>query len=139
MPAESTLAMPAPEMRKAPKNPRRPTGACSTTIVAAPPISPPTNRPCSMRMRISRIGAAAPIAASDGIRPIAAVDRPIPITVTSSVTLRPSRSPIAPNTSPPSGRNRKPTAKLAKEDSCATNSESPEKKTCGNTVAAARP
>ena len=80
-----------------------------------------------------------PIEASEGMRPIAAVDRPMPITVTSSVTLRPSRSPIAPNTIPPRGRKRKPTAKLPKEASWATSGESPEKKTWGNTAAAARP
>jgi hypothetical protein len=45
----------------APKNPRRPTGACSTDISAAPPHSPPAEKPCRTRRRTSRAGAAMPI------------------------------------------------------------------------------
>ena len=46
-----------------PKKPRRSIGACSTAMSAAPPHSPPAEKPCRMRSRISRIGAAMPIAA----------------------------------------------------------------------------
>ena len=42
---------------------RRPGGACSTAIRAAPPHSPPADRPCSSRSATSRIGAATPIVA----------------------------------------------------------------------------
>ena len=46
---------------KAPKNPRLLVGACSTDISAAPPHSPPAEKPCRTRSRISRIGASTPI------------------------------------------------------------------------------
>ena len=46
-----------------PKNPRRPGGACSTAMSAAPPHSPPAERPCSRRSTSSRIGAATPMLA----------------------------------------------------------------------------
>ncbi|MCY1179792.1 hypothetical protein D9M73_202070 [compost metagenome] len=42
---------------------RRPFGACSPAISTAPPHSPPTAMPWTMRNRISSTGAAAPICA----------------------------------------------------------------------------
>ncbi|MDQ0894902.1 hypothetical protein QFZ26_002457 [Agromyces ramosus] len=77
----------------APKKPRRFVGACSTAMSAAPPHSPPAEKPCRMRSRISRIGAAMPICAYVGSRPMSEVDRPMSMSVKTSIFLRPSRSP----------------------------------------------
>ena len=44
-----------------PNRPRLPWGACSTDSSAAPPHSPPADRPCSSRSATSRIGAHTPI------------------------------------------------------------------------------
>ena len=41
----------------APNGPRLSAGACSTAMRTAPPHSPPAETPCTMRSRISRIGA----------------------------------------------------------------------------------
>ena len=46
-----------------PISPRRPAGACSTRNAAAPPHSPPVEKPCSMRQINSRIGPSRPIEA----------------------------------------------------------------------------
>ena len=46
---------------------------CSAAISTAPPHSPPTAKPCSSRQASSRIGAATPIVAYVGSRPIAKV------------------------------------------------------------------
>ena len=53
--------------------PRRPSGACSATYVAAPPYSPPSARPCNRRRLTSRIGASQPIVSNVGRKPTAAV------------------------------------------------------------------
>ncbi len=49
-----------------------------------------------------------------GSSPISAVDTPIIMTVITSMRLRPRRSPKWPKTTPPSGRNRKPTPNVPK-------------------------
>ena len=59
------------------------------------------------------IGAPMPIVAAEGIMPTPAVAIPIRVTVTRKVYLRPNRSPRKPNSTAPSGRKPKPTAKPA--------------------------
>jgi len=138
-PPETMFATPAPQMRKAPYIPCFPTGAFSTTIVAAPPISPPTKNPWSMRQNSSSRGAMIPMVLSEGMRPMPVVASPMPTTVIMSTVLRPARSPTMPQMTPPTGRRKNPTAKVANEESCATTGSSPEKNTTGNTAADARP
>ncbi len=48
-----------------------------------------------------------------GIRPMAAVARPIPVSVTMKVYLRPTLSPSHPNKKAPKGRIRKPAVNRA--------------------------
>ncbi len=48
-----------------------------------------------------------------GIRPMAAVAKPIPVNVTMKVYLRPTRSPSHPNKKAPNGRIRKPAVNSA--------------------------
>ena len=48
---------------KDPKKLRLPIGACSTDMSAAPPHSPPAEKPCRIRSTISRTGAQTPIRA----------------------------------------------------------------------------
>ena len=62
-------------------------------------------------------GAANPIAAADGTSPTPAVATPISVIVTRKVYLRPSLSPRNPNSTAPSGRKPKPTAKPAQASS----------------------
>ena len=52
-----------PTSRKLPKKPRRRSGAYSAMNVAAPPYSPPVEKPWTIRRRYSRIGAAMPMLA----------------------------------------------------------------------------
>ena len=66
-----------------------------------------------MRSAIRMIGAAMPIDAVAGSRPTRKVDRPMIRMVTRKVYLRPTRSPMRPNTSAPNGRTRKPAAKAS--------------------------
>ena len=66
-----------------------------------------------------RIGASQPIDEYVGSRPTANVDAPMNRIVTRNVYLRPTRSPMRPNTSAPKGRTRKPAAYAAKADSSA--------------------
>src|SRR3546814_12476166 len=63
------------------------------------------------------IGAAAPIAASEGMKPMAAVARPMSVMVMRNVYLRPKRSPKEPNRAAHNGRKPKPTANQASESS----------------------
>ena len=51
---------------------------------------------------------------------MAAVDRPVRAIVTTRVRRRPTRSPMCPKISPPSGRATNPTANVANESSVAT-------------------
>ncbi|KAF1051186.1 MAG: hypothetical protein GAK34_01604 [Delftia tsuruhatensis] len=78
----------------------------------APPHSPPRPMPWATRNSSSRMGAATPICACVGSRPIRKVDTPMIISVTTRMLLRPTRSPKCPKITPPSGRVTKPTAKV---------------------------
>ncbi|OLT47869.1 hypothetical protein BJF85_14720 [Saccharomonospora sp. CUA-673] len=75
------------------QNPRRRSSPCSDTISTAPPHSPPTAKPCTRRRNTSSIGAATPIVAYVGNRPMRNVATPISIRLSTSSFLRPSRSP----------------------------------------------
>jgi len=57
--------------------------------------------------------AANPIASKVGIKPIAPVPRPIPVSVMRNVYLRPMRSPIHPKRNAPNGRIRNPAVNSA--------------------------
>ncbi len=80
-----------------------------------------------------------PIWSYDGSNPIAAVPTPMISSVSSSIFLRPTRSPKWPKISPPTGRARKPTAKVPKAANCAVGPLSPLKKSLSKTSPAAVP
>ena len=82
-----------PAVAKTAANPRRLGCACSKAINAAPPHSPPTDRPCTIRSRISRIGARIPAWSRVGRNAINAVATPIMLIVSTSTDFRPFRSP----------------------------------------------
>lgn len=88
-------------------------GALSTESNAAPPHSPPTANPWMARSVTSKIGAHHPMVENEGRIPIKAVAMPIIQTVSINMRLRPSRSPKWPKMTPPSGRKRNPTPKVA--------------------------
>ena len=77
------------------------------------PYSPPTERPCTIRARTSRIGARPPTLAWVGSTAMAREPAHIISTEIISEVLRPSRSAIRPNSQPPIGRMKKPTANTA--------------------------
>jgi hypothetical protein len=81
--------------------------------VAAPPYSPPVEKPWISRATISSAGAQKPIVEYDGIRPTQNVAPDISRIVIASTRRRPTRSPSGPQTSPPSGRTRNDTAKTS--------------------------
>ena len=56
------------------------------------------------------MGAAMPMLANVGVRPMAVVEAPIITSVVTMIGLRPIRSPKWANTTPPSGRAANPTA-----------------------------
>ena len=114
-------------------------GAYSTASSTAPPYSPPTPIPCSTRSTTSRIGAHTPIESYDGSSPISAVPTPMISSVSSSIFLRPMRSPKWPKIRPPTGRARKPTAKVPNAANCAAGPSRPLKKSLSKTRPAAVP
>ena len=63
----------------------------------------------------------------------------MPTTVLISTVFRPTRSPTIPQTMPPTGRRKNPTAKVANDASWATTGSFDEKNTAGKTAADARP
>lgn len=81
--------------------------------VAAPPYSPPVEKPCTMRSRTSRTGAQSSIWSKVDRMPMANVATDINTMVAARIVFRPSRSPSGPQTSPPRGRTRKEIAKVA--------------------------
>ena len=110
---------------KLPKKPRRCGGAYSTASRTAPPYSPPTPIPCRIRSTTRATGAQTPIWSYVGSRPIAAVPTPMISSVRISIFFRPIRSPKCPKISPPTGRARNPTAKVAKAANCAAGPSRP--------------
>ena len=76
----------------------------------APAASPPTEKPWSMRSRISRIGAAAPITAYGGRKPMPAVATLISMITATSTRCLPMRSPRIPKNTDPSGLTKNDTA-----------------------------
>ena len=109
-PVASRLPMATPACGHEDQKPRCWSWPCSAAIRTAPPHSPPTAKPCTSRQASSRIGAATPMEAYVGSRPIAIVEMPIISSETTSIFLRPTRSPKCPKTTPPSGRATKPSA-----------------------------
>ena len=87
----------------------------------------------------SRTGAHQPIASYDGSSPIAAVPTPMITSVSSSIFLRPTRSPKWPKKKPPTGRARKPTANVPNAANCAAGPSRPLKNSLSNTRPAAVP
>ena len=81
-----------------------------------------------MRNATKTTGAAMPMDAKPGSRPIANVAKPIRTMVITKVYLRPTRSPRRPKTTAPSGRTAKPAAKLSKVKMNAAAGFTPEKK-----------
>ena len=92
-PVESSRPAGTPICGHEPKKPRRPFGACSTDISTAPPHSPPTPMPCAKRSTTSSIGATTPIDANVGSTPIRNVAIPMISSDSTSIDLRPMRSP----------------------------------------------
>ena len=94
--------------------PRRLSGEYSAMKVAAPPYSPPVEKPCRRRASSSRIGAQMPMVAYEGMRPMASVPAAIRIIVMASTFCRPMRSPSGPKNAPPIGRTTKAAVKVPK-------------------------
>ncbi len=92
-------------------------GADSEMKVAEPPTSPPALKPWATRTRTSRKVAHTPSWAYVGRRPIAVLARPMQTRVATSAFFRPYRSPMWPNTMPPSGRMRYAVPKTASAES----------------------
>ena len=96
----------APHDAKAPITPRRPSGARSTRNTIELVYSPPTESPCTMRKRVSAMGAKRPSVAYPGSSPIRKVGIAMAATDKVSAARRPNRSPIWPINAPPTGRIR---------------------------------
>ena len=92
------------------QKPRCESSPCSAAISTAPPHSPPTAKPWTRRQVSSRSGAATPMEAYVGSRPIAKVATPMRKSEKTSIFLRPTLSPKWPKTTPPRGRATKPRA-----------------------------
>jgi hypothetical protein len=105
-----------PNSSQLPKNPRRRSGAYSAMNVAAPPYSPPVEKPCSIRMTSRISGAATPIEEYPGNSPMATVEPDISKMVATRTRCRPILSPNGPKNIPPRGRTKKDTANAAKAD-----------------------
>jgi len=103
-----------PKSATAPIKPRRSGFARSTRKTMEVVYSPPTERPCIIRNNVSRTGAMRPSTSYPGSTPIRNVGTAMAATDAVSAARRPNRSPIWPNTAPPIGRIRKPTAKTPK-------------------------
>ena len=95
-----------PEVSVPQAKPTRESGTCSETKTQAPGTSPPTAAPCSTRNNSSSSGAAMPMLAWVGSRPISRVGTAISSTLSMNMRLRPMRSPKWAMTMPPSGRAR---------------------------------
>ena len=68
--------------------------------------SPPTESPCTIRSKVSAIGAISPSVAYPGSNPIRKVGTAMAVTENVSAARRPNRSPIWPISAPPTGRIR---------------------------------
>ena len=103
-----------PNSRKLPRKPRLLSGAYSAMNVAAPPYSPPVEKPCTMRSATSSTIAQAPMSSYVGSTPTRKVAVAISRIVIASTRCRPIRSPIGPQKRPPSGRSTNETANTRK-------------------------
>jgi hypothetical protein len=93
--------------------------------------------PCTSRSATSSTTAARPIEWYDGSRPISVVATPISSSVMTRLCLRPTRSPRWPNSTAPTGRAKKPMAKVPSEASVPMKGSLVAKNTSPNTRAAA--
>ena len=114
-------------------------GAFSVASKIAPPHSPPKPKPWPKRHTASKMGAAMPMAAYEGSRPMATVETPMVSSDATSVALRPMRSPKCPNKAEPTGRATKAKPKVASDCKMATLGSEAAKNKCGNTNTAAVP
>src|SRR2546421_10360836 len=121
------------------QKPRRRSSPYSIDRSTEPPHSPPTPAPCKKRKMESRIGAARPIWAYPGSRPIKTVAIPMSRRVAISVDLRPTRSPNQPKKAPPIGRARQPSKLDVNDEMVAATGPSVGKKRFGKEVAARKP
>lgn len=138
-PVPKRLPMPIPALVKLPQRPRRSSGAFSMPKREAPPHSPPAAKPWTRRSATSITGAATPTVSYAGRQPIRNVLPPMISSVSTSMALRPIRSPKWPITMPPSGRATNPLPNAAKATRVPTVRSKLGKKTAGKTIAAARP
>lgn len=105
----------AQALRMLPNRPRRRDEcACSATMIAAPPYSPPRAIPWAMRSNTSSTVEMTPAIAYVGRNAISNVATPMIERVHTRVFLRPSRSPRCPNMMPPRGRATYPTVNVDK-------------------------
>ena len=139
MPVEQKNPSGAPSCGNMPYQPSLPRGAFSVASSTAPPHSPPRPRPWPNRHSASSAGAAMPMAAYVGSRPMATVDNPIVSSAATRVALRPMRSPKWPNRAEPTGRAKNASAKVASDCSLAVCGSPAGKNSCGNTSTAAVP
>lgn len=108
----------------------------SATSVIAPVSSAPAPKSWTRRSSISSPMAQA---SAVGSSPMPTVAMPIRMMDSSMAGRRPKRSPRCPMTTPPSGRARKPTAKVAKAAMDSADSPAPEKNSGPMTTEAAAP
>lgn len=74
-PAPRNKPVSVPNSSQLPRKPRRLPGAYSAMNVAAPPYSPPAEKPCTGRARTTRTRASTPTVSHEGNRPMAKVER----------------------------------------------------------------
>jgi hypothetical protein len=95
--------------------------------------------PWASRSSTRSTGASAPTVAAVGRSPLSTVATPIISSDTTSMGLRPSRSPKWPKTIPPSGRARNPAPNVANASIVPRNGPTSGKNSRGKTSAAAVP
>ena len=103
-----------PNSSQLPKKPRFLAGAYSAMNVAAPPDSPPAEKPCRPRRRRTKIAAHMPIWSQVGRSPMTNVEPDMSSTVRARIFCLPSLSPSGPSTKLPNGRMTNVTARSAK-------------------------
>ena len=109
-PVPSTSPTGTPTCAKLPSNPRLRWSPHSMASSTEPLHSPPIAMPWMRRSATRISGAAIPIVSAPGSRPTTPEAMPIISSVTTSVVLRPTRSPQYPKIAAPMGRAANPTA-----------------------------
>ena len=139
MPLPSANPSARPIWGIAQKRPRRPAGLCSTASeYGTGPVRRPGQNPAGCAAPTATAAPTLGFCAAVGNPQINAVAMPMNISMVSArLRLRPIRSPMWPNTIPPTGRMTNPTANVANASSVPTSELSPGKKTLLNTRPAA--